>query len=218
MPLSHRIAWSVFSTYLVALVLFLSAGQLTVVAFWAYVGIFAATCVAGIVLADPDLWTERLSPKGMRLGVFYAPLGLPLLAHWIVAGLDRGHFHWSRVPLAAEIAALVALALAFALTTWAAAVNRYLSSVVRLQDDRGHTIVTTGPYAFVRHPTYLGALLMILASGLALGSWVAAPLLLLYLPALAFRTIREDRFLKAKLEGYAAYADRVRWRLVPGVF
>jgi protein-S-isoprenylcysteine O-methyltransferase Ste14 len=95
----------------------------------------------------------------------------------------------------------------------------FFSSVVRIQTDRGQQVVTTGPYAFVRHPGYTAGILIIAASGPALGSWVAAALVVIFsLPFLLYRTITEDRILQVKLAGYSEYAARVRWRLLPGIW
>jgi protein-S-isoprenylcysteine O-methyltransferase Ste14 len=110
------------------------------------------------------------------------------------------------------------VAAATALPAWALTVNRFFSSDARIQRDRGHQVVTDGPYRFVRHPGYAGSMLLALAMPLALGSWWS------YLPALAAaalmlrRLLIEDRMLRAELEGYADYAARVRWRLLPGVW
>jgi protein-S-isoprenylcysteine O-methyltransferase Ste14 len=90
---------------------------------------------------------------------------------------------------------------------------------VRIQSDRGHHVVTSGPYAFVRHPGYSAGILILAASGVALGSWLAAAFLIaITVPFLLHRVIREDRVLQTRLDGYAGYARRVRWRLVPGIW
>jgi protein-S-isoprenylcysteine O-methyltransferase Ste14 len=95
-------------------------------------------------------------------------------------------------------------------------VNRFFSSVIRIQTDRGQHVVTTGPYAFVRHPGYTAGILIIAASGPALGS--AALVVIFSLPFLLYRAITEDRILQVELAGYSDYAARVRWRLVPGIW
>jgi protein-S-isoprenylcysteine O-methyltransferase Ste14 len=98
-------------------------------------------------------------------------------------------------------------------------VNRFFSSVVRIQSDRGQFVVTSGPYAFIRHPGYVAGILVVFASGIALGSWLAAALLIVTsLPFLLYRAITEDRVLLAELPGYREYAERVRWRLIPGIW
>jgi protein-S-isoprenylcysteine O-methyltransferase Ste14 len=95
--------------------------------------------------------------------------------------------------------------------------NRFLSSVVRIQTDRGQHVITAGPYAWARHPGYLASIVIMVASGPALGSWIAAAFLVVAsLPFLLHRAVTEDRVLIAELPGYRRYARRVRWRLLPG--
>jgi protein-S-isoprenylcysteine O-methyltransferase Ste14 len=202
-----------------AVALFGSAGRLDILPFWEYLAASAGACLASIVFVEPDLWRERARPKGKRLHPGYYLLVLPMVAQWIVAGLDRGRYHWfPPVPTEQQLAALAALVAALALLLWAMHVNRFLSSVVRIQDERGHQVITSGPYAWVRHPAYLAALILLLASGLALGSYAAAPVTLLYLPPLVYRTVSEDRFLQANLPGYSDYAKRRHYRILPGIW
>jgi protein-S-isoprenylcysteine O-methyltransferase Ste14 len=112
----------------------------------------------------------------------------------------------------------VVFAAGFAFGLWATHVNRFFSSVVRIQRERGHHVVTAGPYHWVRHPGYAGAIPAVVASGMALCSWLATALGALGVPLILWRTIVEDRTLRAQLPGYAEYAQRVRWRLLPGVW
>ena len=117
-----------------------------------------------------------------------------------------------------QIAALVIAALAYAISPWAMRVNAYFSKIVRIQEDRGHSVVSSGPYRIVRHPTYLGTILFELVTPIMLGSlWALIPGAL---TALLFivRTALEDRTLREELPGYQAYAERVRYRLLPGVW
>jgi protein-S-isoprenylcysteine O-methyltransferase Ste14 len=200
--------------------LFASAGTVAIAGFWLYLAILAAIIVASLLALDPGLFRERMRPGGKR-----PPLGLRLFTivmfvHWIAAGLDRGRFHWSdNVPAWLQAVGLIALAASYALCFWAMLVNRFFSSVVRIQSDRGQHVVTGGPYAFVRHPGYLAGIVIILASGPALGSWLATALLVVAsLPFLLYRAVTEDRVLQAELAGYADYARRVRWRLLPGIW
>jgi protein-S-isoprenylcysteine O-methyltransferase Ste14 len=219
MPVSAYIQAALF-VVLNAVALFAAAGTLKIFGFWVYVAIFAAVMVASFAFLDPDLLRERMRPGGQR-----APLALRLatpvlILHWIIAGLDRGRFHWSdNVPVWLRAAGFVALAVGWGLTFWAMRVNRFFSSVVRIQSDRGQYVVTTGPYRWIRHPGYLAGAVIIVASGIALGSWLAtAILIVLSLPFLLHRAISEDRVLQAELPGYRDYAARVRWRVLPGVW
>jgi protein-S-isoprenylcysteine O-methyltransferase Ste14 len=107
----------------------------------------------------------------------------------------------------------------YALALWAMRVNRFFSSVVRIQTDRGQHVITTGPYAFIRYPGYLAGIVIIVASGIGLGSWLATAFLVVFsLPFLLFRVITEDPILHAKLPGYRGYASRVSWRIFPGIW
>jgi protein-S-isoprenylcysteine O-methyltransferase Ste14 len=110
------------------------------------------------------------------------------------------------------------MAVATAVLVWAEAVNRFFSSVIRIQTERGHHVVTTGPYRYVRHPGYAASLFMFAGGGLVLGSWLAALIGLLLFVGILRRTVEEDRILHEQLEGYAAYAQKVRYRLIPGVW
>ena len=211
---------SVVFFVLATVALFASAGTLALPTYWAYLSIFAAVFVASFLMLDPDLARERMRPGGNS-----QPLGLKvfsgvLFAHWIVAGLDHGRFHWSdTVPASLQWLGLALLAAGYALCLWAMRVNRFFSSVVRIQSDRGHVLITGGPYAFVRHPGYLAGVAIILASGIALDSWLATALLLIFsVPFLLYRAVTEDRILMAELPGYSSYAARVRWRIIPGLW
>jgi protein-S-isoprenylcysteine O-methyltransferase Ste14 len=142
-----------------------------------------------------------------------------MLGCWIVAGLDVGRFHWSdAVPFGWRLAGLVGLAASLGLSFWAMMANRFFSPVVRIQSERGHHLINSGPYRYLRHPGYLGIIGGPLCAALALDSWWA----LLPAAGIAFlivrRTTMEDKFLRRELEGYPAYVEKVRYRLLPGVW
>jgi len=219
MPLSAYVQSAVFLA-LAAVALFAAAGSIAILSFWLYLAILAAVIAVSLLLLDPDLLRERMRPGGRRPPVSLRLFTALMYVHWIVAGLDRGRFHWSdSVPLWLQALALIVFAGGYALCLWAMAVNRFFSSVVRIQDDRGQYVVTTGPYAVIRHPGYAAGILIMLASGVALGSWLAAALVVICsLPFLLYRAVTEDRVLQAELPGYRDYAERVRWRLVPGLW
>jgi protein-S-isoprenylcysteine O-methyltransferase Ste14 len=202
-----------------AVALFGPAGRLDLPSFWIYIAMFAAICAAGLVFVDPSLAQERLRPGGEHLQAPQILTLLVILAHWIIAGLDRGRLQWSdHVPIGVQLIGFLLAAASLSLVTWAAHENRYASSGLRIQTERGHHVITTGPYAFVRHPSYLGAFVLFPTSGMALGSWLAAAWGALFIPLLLWGTAKEDRFLFAELPGYDAYVERVRYRLVPGVW
>jgi protein-S-isoprenylcysteine O-methyltransferase Ste14 len=203
-----------------AAALFVSAGTFALLSFWLYWAMLVAVFVAAFALLDRGLLQERMRPGGRPTPLGLRVLNVILLGHWIIAGLDRGRLHWSdSVPLWLQLLALFIIVASYALVFWAMLVNRFFSSVVRIQSDRGHVVVTGGPYAFIRHPGYSAGILILAASGVALGSWLAAAFLIaITVPFLLYRVINEDRVLQAQLPGYADYAQRVRWRLVPGIW
>jgi protein-S-isoprenylcysteine O-methyltransferase Ste14 len=219
MPASAYLQSGLFLV-LAAIAMFGSAGTIAIAGFWVYLAIFTAIVVASLQWLDPGLVRERMRPGGKK-----PPLALHLFTgvlflHWIVAGLDRGRFHWSdNVPLWLQSAGLIGLAGGYALCFWAMMENRFFSSVIRIQSDRGQYVVTTGPYAFIRHPGYTAGILIIAASGPALGSWLAGALLVAVTwPFLLYRAVTEDRILQVDLPGYRDYAARVHWRLCPGIW
>lgn len=211
---------SILFLVLMAIALFASAGTVAVVGFWLFLAVQVAGTIAALVLLPPDLVRERMRPGGQKPPLALRLSVIVLLAGFVVAGLDRGRLHWSDdVPAWLQGLSLVLLAASYAFVFWAMAVNRFFSSIVRIQADRGQRVVADGPYAYVRHPGYLGALVMALCSGPALGSWLAAAIFVVSgLPFLIYRAVTEDRVLRAELPGYQEYAGSVRWRLVPGIW
>ena len=219
MPVSAYLQSGLF-VVAAAAALFAAAGTVAIASFWAYLAILAVVMIVSFTALDPDLLRERMRPGGKKSPLSLRIFSLVLFVHWIVAGLDRGRFHWSDdVPGWLQGICLITVAAGYALALWAMRVNRFFSSVIRIQTDRGQHVVTTGPYAFVRHPGYTAGILIIAASGPALGSWLAAALVVtLSLPFLLHRAITEDQFLQVELAGYSDYAARVRWRLLPGIW
>ena len=200
--------------------LFGSAGRWDLPFAWACIGIYAAFVVLILFKIDPALRQERLNPASGGQDRCLRWAMLPFISGcWIVAGLDVGRFHWSdSVPFGGRVAGLIGLAASLGFTFWAMLANRFFSPVVRIQQERGHHLIATGPYQYLRHPGYLGIIGGPLFATLALGSWWA----LLPAAGIVFlivrRTAMEDRFLLRELEGYPAYAEKVRYRLLPGVW
>lgn len=208
-------------------VLFISAGTLKWSMAWVYVGITLSMTVGSRLLLlriHPDLAAERAAyaekrdakPWDRTLMPFVAIYGP--LATLVVAGLNR-RFGWlPELPPCLQIAAALLLVLASALGTWAMLTNRFFSGVVRIQHERGHTVVSDGPYRWVRHPGYAGGVLGHLALPLLLGSaWALIPGTITA-GLIVLRTGLEDRTLRAELPGYAEYARRTRYRLFPGLW
>ncbi|MDJ0619211.1 MAG: isoprenylcysteine carboxylmethyltransferase family protein [Calothrix sp. MO_192.B10] len=208
-------------------ILFLSAGTLNWGMAWLYVSVIIATGVISWIImirTSPDLIAERskfLKAEGVKVWDKVLAPGLAIfgpLVIWIVAGLDS-RFGWlPDIPLVLQFAALVVVVIGYALVIWAVAVNRFFSSVVRIQTDRGHTVITTGPYRFVRHPGYTGGIVSYLATPVALGSlWALIPAGLTVL-LLVVRTALEDQMLQSELSGYKEYTQQTRDRLLPGIW
>lgn len=208
-------------------VLLLSAGRWDWWEAWAYSGLGLLVLLgsrAVVILKYPDLALERSQAQDMDnvkewdkfLMPFTALVG-PLFS-WLVAGLDK-RFGWSPdLPDGVQIAALGLIQLGSLLGIWAMLKNRFFSSRVRIQTDRGHTVVRKGPYRFVRHPGYAGGLISWLAAPVFFSSyWVIIPMVLVIIASL-IRTALEDRTLMEELPGYKEYAREVKYRLVPGIW
>lgn len=202
-----------------AAVLFLGSGNAGWTNAWVYLGSYVGLiALTAVVVRDPELFAERARMRkdakawDKTIGVLFAVFGLGLL---VVAALDT-RFSWSPpMPTAFAVVGLALFLAGFGLSTWAMASNRFFSSVVRIQADRGHTVATGGPYRFVRHPGYAGFIVGAFGTALLLGSrWALVPVAL-SAALVAVRTALEDLTLQRELPGYADYAARVRYRLLP---
>lgn len=209
---------------ILAALLFLPAGRLDWPQAWAliiFMMIYFLLYVQIGILKDPHQTQER-SQRGRNvkswdrviIGIYSALL--PTI--FIVAGLDAGRFLWSIVPIIWQILAWGGLALAGGVILWTVRTNTYLSRYARIQNDRRQQVVASGPYRIIRHPMYLGILILFLCIGPALKSWFALiPGLLIDLLFL-IRTAKEDKMLQNELDGYGQYTQEVRFRLIPGVW
>ena len=204
--------------------LFWSAGRLGWWQAWGVLGVMALWIIATaavILRTNPDLLAERLGPrKGAKRWdtAILSIVGLLQLARYIAAGLDQRYDWTGGISLAFQLAALAVCVLSYALVVWATASNTFFSQVVRIQTERGHTVATGGPYRFLRHPGYFGAILYELAAPILLGSWTALLISSVSAALLVLRTALEDRTLQAELPGYTEYARRVRYRLLPSIW
>lgn len=218
-----------FATFLFSqpVLLFLSAGTLAWPAGWAYVILGWAAALGSRIVArmrNPELLRERAgsldaanaAAGDRQLMLIVGLLGPELMV--VVAGLDY-RFGWSpEIPAIWQWLGGAFVAGGYLLASWAFIANQFFSAVVRIQAERGHRVVDTGPYALVRHPGYTGGLLGYLAAPLLLGTlWAWVPALALAW-VMVLRTANEDRYLQQKLRGYPAYARRVRYRLLPGIW
>ena len=186
---------------------------------WACVGVYAAFMVLAQFLMDPELRRERMKPApgGIDRQIRWAMLPF-MLGYWVAAGLDI-RWHGSEIiPRGWQLFGLAGLAASLGLAMWALTQNRFFSPVVRIQTERGHHLITSGPYRFIRHPGYLGGVGSALYGAIALGSWWALVPAAGVVGVLLRRTILEDRFLRRELAGYQDYAGTVRYRLLPGIW
>jgi protein-S-isoprenylcysteine O-methyltransferase Ste14 len=219
-----RVRQILFQLVMLGAILFISSGQLDWVMAWVYLGTFLlGVIINGVILfrVNPSVIAERAEPgagvKGWDrwISIIGAVTGLSAL---VVSGLDR-RFGWSAaLPLGLQIAALALLLLGSFFSSWAMIVNAFFSTAVRIQEERGHAVVSRGPYRLVRHPGYSGWIVGNAMVPLVLGSlWALIPGLVAAL-LLAVRTALEDRTLQNELDGYREYAQRVRFRLFPGIW
>jgi protein-S-isoprenylcysteine O-methyltransferase Ste14 len=214
----------VIGVLFVAATLFIPAGRLDWAMGWALVGIYAVWVSANALILiprSPELLAERAQrKKGIKDwdAVLMSIVGILTLCKHIVAGLDVRYGWTVGIPLWLQIVTLAIAALGYALGTWAMAVNAFFSQIVRIQDDRGHTVVTDGPYQFVRHPGYVGVIAFELATPVMLGSLWALIAGVLAALLVVVRTALEDRTLQKELEGYTEYVQQTRYRLLPGVW
>jgi protein-S-isoprenylcysteine O-methyltransferase Ste14 len=204
--------------------LFWSAGRIDWWPAWASVTVMSAWIAATAIIVlffNPDLLAERLGPrKGAKPWdtAIMSTLGLIQLARYSLAGLDQRYGWTGGFPPAAQVSALAVCALGYALVVWATVSNPFFSQIVRIQSERGHVVIAGGPYLYVRHPAYVGAILYEAAVSVLLASWWALIASGLNVFLLILRTALEDRTLQAELGGYIDYARRVHYRLLPGVW
>jgi len=207
----------------VAAILFFSAGRLNWPIAWVFLGIYILIILISLIFVDPELIEERshIGPGAKKWDIVLASLVVFFLfpATFLIAGLDAGRFHWSPpFPVWVHLLALVIYVMGSVITSWAMVANKFFSTVVRIQTERGHYVVTSGPYKYVRHPGYTGAIIVSISIPLILGSlWAFIPALIGDC-ILVIRTVLEDNTLKKELNGYDEYATRVRHRLLPGIW
>jgi protein-S-isoprenylcysteine O-methyltransferase Ste14 len=204
--------------------LFWPAGRVDWWPAWASMAVMLAWVLATAIVIfrfNPGLFAERLGPrKGAKSWdtVILSVVGLVQLVRYILAGLDQRYGWTGGFPLAAQIVALIVCALGYALVVWATASNLYFSQIVRIQSERGHTVATGGPYHYVRHPAYIGAILYELSLPVLLASWWVLIAGIVCTILFILRTALEGRTLQTELPGYADYARKVHHRLIPGMW
>jgi protein-S-isoprenylcysteine O-methyltransferase Ste14 len=209
---------------ILAAILFIPAGRLDWGEAWGFIAVYAVFILIYLFWGlknDPDQIEER-SHVGQNVKrwdhIILAIYTFFLMMMFIVAGLDAGRYRRAPLPIILEIVGWLGLVLAGGLIQWVSSVNTFLSRQVRIQDERGHKVVTQGPYRFVRHPMYVGIIIFMFSIPLVLGSgWAEVPAVIIGI-LFVIRTALEDRTLREELPGYKDYAEHVRYRLLPGVW
>ncbi|MBC8223657.1 isoprenylcysteine carboxylmethyltransferase family protein [Candidatus Bathyarchaeota archaeon] len=207
-------------------VFFTSAGRRDLPRAWLFFGaafIYFVASTLAVYRFNPELLIARLTLRRegsktwdevlMRVANLTGMLLIPA-----VAGLDVGRYGWSGLNLIYVAPGFALFVLGAVLITWAMIVNRYFESTVRIQEDRDHEVVSTGPYGFVRHPGYLSGILWMSSIPLIIGSLYTLIPVMIYGAMIVLRTHLEDRTLRDELPGYSEYAERVKYRLVPWIW
>ncbi|TPN88471.1 isoprenylcysteine carboxylmethyltransferase family protein [Mesorhizobium sp. CU2] len=210
---------------IMAAVLFLSAGTLHWAGAWVYTVVMVALSLTmGVALArrDPGLMNERLSPPIQKNQppadkILLSILLLAIFGWLALMGLDI-RYGWSTVPSWVQAVGALVLLLSIWICYLTMLENSFAAPVVKIQDERGQQVITTGPYSYVRHPMYAGAILFFAGTALLLGSWWGVVSVLFFAVLLAIRTFIEEGALRTGLRGYDDYAAKVRYRLIPMVW
>jgi protein-S-isoprenylcysteine O-methyltransferase Ste14 len=213
---------SVIGVVIVAAILFGAAGSMAWPMGWAFLAVLLIVPLVTAGVVDRDLLEERervkTSDRAWDRIIFGLFSLIPVVIVPLIAGFDR-RYGWSGgIALWLQVAALLVTILGWGIHVWAMAANRFFALVARIQEDRGQTVATGGPYHIVRHPGYVGGILATAAPALLLGSWWALVPGIFGAILLIIRTALEDRMLQEELEGYQAYARQVPHRLIPGVW
>jgi protein-S-isoprenylcysteine O-methyltransferase Ste14 len=213
-----QVSMSIIITLIILLV---SAGKIK----WIYAWIYTLASVVVIITNAFIFPSELISERGRKKEnvekwdkIITGIIIIPWYTLYIIAGLDI-RFGWSpELALWVHITALISFILGNAFVSWAMIANNYFSTKVRIQYDRGHTVSSGGPYGYIRHPGYFGMIIFLLSTPILLGSyWALLPAIMTVI-LLIIRTSFEDDTLKSKLEGYKEYADRVKYRLISGIW
>ena len=209
-----------------AALLFVSAGTLLWPAGWAFLALFfgfALAIILWLARKEPELLAERMSSP-MQSGqplwdkVFVVAVMVLFVAWLILMPLDTVRFGWSEVPGWLQILGALGVVLSFYIMFLTFRENAYLALVVKVQQERGQSVVSTGPYRYVRHPMYASTFLFFPGSALLLGSWWGLMFCTVLLGLLVWRIPLEERMLENGLTGYDEYARKVRYRLIPRVW
>src|SRR5882672_9132709 len=216
---------SIYGFLAMAALLFVPAGTLDYWQAYVFMAVFvggSAAITVYLAIKDPKLLERRMNvgptaekEPTQKIIMVFALLGF--IALLVVPALDRRfRFMWSSVPPWVSVTGDLLVALGFLLVYFVIRENSYAASTIQVAE--GQTVISTGPYAVVRHPMYAGVLPLLIGTPLALGSWWGLGALIFFMPALIWRLLDEERFLHKNLPGYTEYTRKVRYRLVPFVW
>jgi protein-S-isoprenylcysteine O-methyltransferase Ste14 len=217
----RRVVQTILTLVLQSVILFISAGTYR----WIWAWIFVVTGVVILVINFMVLPQEVIEERGRKKGnvkkwdkILTTISILPLLGIYIISGLDY-RFNWSGdLQISINIIGIVLSFLGSMIFTWSMVSNRYFSTMVRIQEERGHQVAVEGPYKYVRHPGYVGYIIMVISTPLALASLYALIMSLMVSAIFIIRTALEDKTLSIELDGYEEYSKKVRYRLIPFIW
>jgi protein-S-isoprenylcysteine O-methyltransferase Ste14 len=217
---------TVLMTIFFLALIFVPAGTFKWPEAWIFLFLYFSWLTAVIIWMkknDPELLKERMTARKKKDvkrwdKVFMVAYALAALVLSVLTGLDAVRFRWSHVPFSVKVIGFLGFILGASIVTWTMKENTYLSEMVRIQEERGHQVCTTGPYQYVRHPMYVGVIIFIFCLPLALGSLYSLIPAFIIVILFFVRTALEDKTLHNELPGYKEYAEKVRYRLIPGVW
>jgi len=208
------------------LALFLAAGTVAWLSGWVFLVLFFSFTIAltrWLLRHNPGLLMERMTGIGKPNQpawdrVFFPAMQVFFLAWLVLMALDAVRFRSSKMPGWLQVVGAVLLLCSFYLFFLTFRENPYLSTAIRIQTERGQTVISTGPYRYVRHPMYGTTIVFIVGTTFLLGSWYGLLLSPILVVVIAFRAVQEERVLRAELPGYDTYTARVKYRLIPYVW
>ena len=212
------------SVLIQALIFFLAAGTLEIFRGWLLYGILVGITILTSVLlyiVDVELLNQRgKNPEGAKAWdrAIIVIWGVLLFVFALVAGFDVGRYHWTTVDFNLIYVGLIIFAVGFIFGIWPMLINKHYEATVRIQTDRDHQVITTGPYRIVRHPSYLGAIIGYLCMPLIVGSYLSYVIVSVIIGLLIIRTHFEDKTLQNELNGYKEYTQKTKSRLIPGIW
>jgi protein-S-isoprenylcysteine O-methyltransferase Ste14 len=225
MPAAKVILTAFVELVIFGLILFFSAGTFAWTAAWVYLGTMVAASaflIPWVFTHNPGLFKERFDyfrPDQKDWDkVWVIVTGIVVLAWLVLMPLDAVRFHWSHLPVLLKRAGLAIVILDWYFIFVVFRANPFLASTVHVQEERGQTVISTGPYHYVRHPLYSAAFIYFFGTALLLGSWLGVLFEVIFFVMFGVRAVLEERQLGEQLKGYSEYLEKVRYRFIPYVW